>query len=138
MKKLLTILVVHSIVFSFALCQDMIVIPKMVYRTTECKIISADKQNVIYTIPESDLQKSLSVDVIARINFGKTSDQIVRSFLIYDTIPCEILAMNSDFIEYFSESDYIDQSIPKSDVLVCFFNSECATPEYKEYLGRFQ
>ncbi len=138
MKRLLLILVIYWTPLSFALAQDMIVIPKMVYRTTECKIISADKQNVIYITPESDLQKSLSTEVIARINFGKISDQIVRSFLIYDTIPCEILAVNSKNIEYFSESDYVNQSIPKPDVLVCFFNSECTTPEYKEYLGRFQ
>ncbi len=108
------------------------------YRTTDCKIISADKQNVIYQTSESDLHKILSTDLLVRINFGDSTDQIVRAFLIYDTIHCEILSVNSDNIKYFSNEDYINRSIPKSSVLVCYFKNECSIPESEDYCEKFR
>ena len=138
MKRLLLHLLFHTIFLSVVFSQDMIIIPKVVYRTTNCTVISADKQQVIYKTPESNIEKTFSTDVIARINFGDSIDHIVQSFLIYDTIHCEILAINPENIVYFSEEDHVDYTIPKSNILVCYFGDECTNSENEKYLAKLQ
>ena len=138
MKKLISFLVLLGILYPAAISQDMIVVPDISYRTTDCKIISANQEKVTYKTLEDGIQKSISTDYIARINFGEASDQIVRAFLVYDTIRCEILAVDPDKIVYFSEIDHINKSVPKSQVLFCSFYGGCTLPENEQYIDRFR
>jgi hypothetical protein len=117
--------------------QDMLIVPKLEYHAIECRVISADRQNVIYRTPESEVTKSISTDLIVRLNFEQAFDQIVRPILVYDTIYCTILAINNEEIIYFSSDDFINKSIPKSGVLLCHLKHGCSNADKEFFTKQF-
>jgi len=119
------------------LAQDMIITPVIDYKVTRCRVITADREEIKYSLPGDDQPKSIAVLSVVQINFDSAYDEIVQPVYTFDTLFGKIIAITSEEVCYLSDKRTMER-ILKSKVAACYFSHDCRSADRSFYDHYFQ